>query len=235
MSSIRNHFPVALLLGLVVPLLTGGCATHGRVLAEVTPEINATLDKSPLRLAPGDTLIASFPDKEEWEQTVKVRLDGRASFMSIGEFQMAGLTMPEAEAKVQEAYGAVFPQLQVSLGTTELAARNIYVMGEVHEPGAFPIVGRVSLIEAIGLAGGPLKETALLERVMLVRWVPGENRQRIWNIDADYDLWDTGVPLLLQPYDVIFVPNTPIDDVDIWVDQYIRRLIPFPYLIPSPY
>jgi hypothetical protein len=41
------------------------------------------------------------------------------------------------------------------------------------------------------------------------------------------------VPLYLQPYDVVFIPNTPIDEVAIWVDNHIRRMIPVPYVISS--
>jgi protein involved in polysaccharide export with SLBB domain len=226
---------VALLACAATLLGASGCNTHGRALAEVTPEINATRDVGPSRILPGDTLLASFPDKEDWEQAVKVRPDGRASFLAVGEFQVGGLTLPEAETRLREAYAAVFPQLQVSLGTSALAPRNIYVFGEVHEPGAYPIERPVSLIEAIGLAGGPLKATALLENTLLVRWIPQERRQRTWNINAGVDSWNASDPLLLQPYDVVFVPNTAIDDVNIWVDQYLRLMIPFPYLIPTPY
>jgi len=229
------HFPVALLACAGALFSVAGCSAHGRPLAEITPEINATLDGGPSRITPGDTLIARFPDKTDWEQSVKVRPDGQASFLAVGEFQVGGLTMPEAETKLRQAYTAVFPQLQMSLGTAELAPRNIYVFGEVREPGAFPIDRQVSLIEAIGLAGGPIKQTALLENTLLVRWVSQERRQRTWNIDAGVESWNAPNPLLLQPYDVVFVPNTAIDDVNIWVDQYLRLMIPFPYLIPTPY
>lgn len=235
MRPIPIQVPVAFLACALALLLGTGCYTHGRALAEVTPEINATLDTEPVRLVPGDTLMVRFPDKEEWEQTVKVRLDGRASFLAIGEMAVGGLTLPEAEARVREAYAKVFPQLVVSLGTTSLATRNIFVFGEVHEPGAFPIEGRMSLFEALGHAGGPLKATAMLENTLLVRWAPQERRQRFWNIDAAIEAWNVSEPLLLQPYDVIFVPNIPIDNINIWIDQYIRLMIPFPYLIPSPY
>jgi hypothetical protein len=34
--------------------------------------------------------------------------------------------------------------------------------------------------------------------------------------------------VFLQARDVVFVPNTAIDDVNIWVDQYIRKMIPIP-------
>jgi polysaccharide export outer membrane protein len=223
------------LLACALALFVAGCSAHGRPLAEITPEINATRDTGPSLILPGDTLMASFPDKEEWNQNVKVRPDGRASFLAVGEFQVGGLTLPEAEARLRESYKAVFPQLQMSLGTFALAPRNIYVFGEVHEPGPFPIERPVSLIEAIGLAGGPLKQTALLENLLLVRWDARERRQRTWSIDAGVESWNSKDPLMLQPYDVVFVPNTAIDDVNIWVDQYLRLMIPFPYLIPTPY
>ena len=45
--------------------------------------------------------------------------------------------------------------------------------------------------------------------------------------------WTGSVPLYLQPYDVVFIPNTPIDAVAIWVDNHIRRMIPVPYVISS--
>jgi len=36
----------------------------------------------------------------------------------------------------------------------------------------------------------------------------------------------------LMPYDMVYVPKSPIGEVDKWVDQYIRKMLPFP--LPSP-
>jgi len=36
----------------------------------------------------------------------------------------------------------------------------------------------------------------------------------------------------LMPYDMVYVPKSQIAEVDKWVAQYIRNLLPFP--IPSP-
>ena len=33
--------------------------------------------------------------------------------------------------------------------------------------------------------------------------------------------------ITLQPYDVVVVPRSGIANLNLWVDQYIRRLIPF--------
>jgi hypothetical protein len=67
---------------------------------------------------------------------------------------------------------------------------------------------------------------------VLVRWDPINQRQVAWKIDARPQYWDDGEMIFLQAYDLIYIPNTPIDDVGIWVEMFIRRLIPFPNFIP---
>ena len=84
---------------------------------------------------------------------------------------------------------------------------------------------------------GALRGTAEItlaqgSNTLLVRWSPSTGKQLHWTIDARPETWSGSTPLLLQPYDVLYVPNTPVDEVAIWVDNYIRRMIPFPYIIP---
>ena len=88
--------------------------------------------------------------------------------------------------------------------------------------------------EALARAGGPKKESAALASTMLIRWSAGTGKQLAWKLDARPEQWTGQTPLYLQPYDVIYIPNTPVDEVAIWVDNYIRRMIPFPYLIAPP-
>lgn len=234
MSRSHRTSPLAWAIALAAIALAG-CAARGRSLREVALEVNATLEPGPTVLLPGDSIQVVFPEQPDYTHTALVRPDGGASFSWIGEQAIGGLAVQEAEARLRAAYTELFPHLQVAVTATLLAPRHVYVMGEVHRPGEFPVTGRLTLIEALGLAGGPLKETALLENTLLVRWSPSERRQHSWRIDAKVDHWGESTPLLLQPHDVVFVPNTPIDDVNIWVDQYIRRMLPFPYIIPPLY
>ena len=90
----------------------------------------------------------------------------------------------------------------------------------------------MTLIDGLARAGGHPKATALLKQVLLVRFMPDSNTWRSWKIDARPDEWGAANQILLQANDFVYVPNTPIDDVNIWIDQYIRLMIPFPYLIP---
>ncbi|HVQ25230.1 MAG TPA: hypothetical protein VMV01_08630, partial [Planctomycetota bacterium] len=116
-----------------------------------------------------------------------------------------------------------------------LASRTIYVMGEVRHPGPLTLSPdrRMTMLEALAAAEGPRKETAYLAQLLLVRWNASTGQQISWVMDASEEYWTGAVPLYLQPYDIVFIPNTPIDDVDIWVDNYIRRIIPFPYVVST--
>ncbi len=51
-----------------------------------------------------------------------------------------------------------------------------------------------------------------------------------WKIDASVDEWDAEESILLQAHDVIFVPAKPVVHVNDWIDRYIRRNLPVPYL-----
>ena len=200
-------------------------------MTEVATEINATLHTGPFVIGAGDVLEIRFNNRTEWNQSVRVRPDGRSTFPLLEEMVAGGNTLAQLQEKLTREYAKILQQPDISLNVSAVAARHVVVMGEVRDPGEIAIEGsRMSLVEAIGRAGGPIKETALLTNVLLVRWAPEHNRQMAWRIDARVDYWGAPVPLLLQPYDVVFVPNTPIDNVDIWIDQYIRRLLPFPYL-----
>jgi protein involved in polysaccharide export with SLBB domain len=103
-------------------------------------------------------------------------------------------------------------------------------MGEVGSPGVFEIgpTGRMSFLEALAHAGGPTTNTSNLGKTLLVRWVHGEQRHHVWKIDARREHWDSEEAVLMAPGDLVFVTNTPIDRAGIWLDMWIRRMIPFP-------
>ena len=85
------------------------------------------------------------------------------------------------------------------------------------------------------MAGGHNKRTALLKNIKFVRWVPGETAPRIWHIDARFSAWDGAERVLMNQNDVIYISNTPIDELNIWIDQYIRLNLPVPFPTYAPF
>ena len=222
-----------LLLVLTLALCATGCASAGKKLSSAAGELNATLYTGETVLAAGDTIQIFFPQNETWTTNVLVRPDGTASFPFLDDVSVAGKTLSRLDDELTKSYEETLQVPEIALNVTEWGTREVIVMGEVLEPGAIAMTGgQMSLLEAIGRAGGHNRITALLKQVVLVRWLPDRRERRAWQIDARPSGWDNSKPILLQPLDVIYIPNKPIDKVDIWVDQYIRQMIPLPTLIP---
>jgi len=214
------------------------CTSAGTPIPQLAQEINATRQSGPMRFVPGDRIAVRFASTPTFDQRLDVRPDGRASFLSVGEMAVAGKTAEELMKDLTLAYkGKLDPvDLSVNIDTSTQATqldspRRIFVLGEVSNPGAFPYNGEeITIPKAIAAAHGFDKKTAALQAMLLVRWLPKENGYHGWKIDANPDYWSSPNQIFLQPGDVLYVPNTTIDKVDIWVDQYIRQVIPFPYL-----
>jgi len=224
---LRNF--LLLLIGLL-----SACSTTapGSPMGVLAPEINATLSIGKTVLTPGDVLEVRFARLPDWnQQDVTVRVDGRAVFLSLDDRHVAGMTIAMLDAMLTEEYAKILTQPELTVRVTTAAPRNVVVMGEVLGGGTFELpAGRLSLIEALGLSEGFIRDTAKLDHTMLVRWIPEENRVQSWKIDASLDEWGASESILLQPHDVIYIPAKPIVHVNDWMDRYIRRMIPFPYL-----
>jgi len=217
----------------VIAALSFSCATPGGPpMSRVADEINETLLPVRRTLAPGDKIEVAFApgDLSEWTHTVSVRPDGYANFLSIDELDVFGLTPKELRAKLKTAYEKVADRPRLSVNVVEWAPRTVSVMGQVVAGGTFPVDPHVHLnfTEVPAMAGGPRWRTAYLANTILVRWDPETRRQRAWTFDARARFWADPEALLLQPYDLIFIPSTPVEMLANWLDKHLRVLIPIP-------
>ena len=219
--------------------LFGGCSATGSSITSLADEINATLSEVRTTVMVGDTVNVTFPFRSDWNQTARVMPDGYASFVLVGQVYVAGLSVPDLNKRLRERYEGARTAEKVELtasvtmsdGDATSVGENIFVIGEVGSPGAVEWTGRrLTLTEAISAAGGPLKATANLRDTVLIRRVRGSNKMRSWRLNADINQWGEHPAIFLQARDVVFVPNTTIDNVDIFVDQWMRQMIPLPII-----
>lgn len=124
------------------------------------------------RLAPGDLLEVEVFGVSELKRTVRVDTSGRISLPLIGLIQVAGFTAADAEALIALQYGDKYLRdPQVSLFIKEFTTQRITLDGAVAKPGIYPLVGQITLLRALALAGGSA-QLADLENVMLFRITP---------------------------------------------------------------
>ena len=128
------------------------------------------------RVGPNDLLDIEILDLENGKRTVRVNAAGYVTLPLVGSVTVAGLTQQEAEAHIANLYGEKYLQNpQVSVFIKEFTTERITVDGAVAKPGIYPLVGQMTLLRALALAGG-FGQIADAEKVKLFR--QGENGQR---------------------------------------------------------
>ncbi|MEQ8767388.1 MAG: polysaccharide biosynthesis/export family protein [Planctomycetota bacterium] len=182
-------------------------------------------------LAPGDEIEVRFFDKGDLDTTQVIRPDGKITLPPIDEIRAAGLTPAQLDEQLTERFNSdeATTDQNLSVIIRKLNNQVAYVGGEVEDPGPIDLRStQISILQAIFENGGPTKDNADLESVVLVRTYPS-GETMAYTVNVEEMLYSPGpVPLLtLAPNDVVFVPNTTIDKIDVWVDQHIYQLMPF--------
>ena len=137
----------------------------------------------------------------------------------------AGHTVSEVEKTVNRLYRKVLGHAVVSVSLSSAKSRKFYALGEVGSPGAYDITQPVTVLHAIAMAGGYRRASADLSSVILIsRDARGKPFGRRLDLKRMLDVGDMSSAILVKPYDVIVVPNTYIQDVRLFMEQYVATV-----------
>jgi protein involved in polysaccharide export with SLBB domain len=231
----RCHLPVRaiILAGLLLP--AAGCAdsvlstTQSVDPVERTPEGFATWTDAvpPYEFEAGDKIKVQFLLTPEMSEDTVVAPDGTISLRAAGQLDAAGQTVKDLQAAVAKAATKTLINPDVTVSLIESPGSPVYVGGAVTKPGAYTMTGRRGSFEAIQLAGGFSPEARMTEVVLVRR--NAQNRPMLRTVDLRALLQGSDVhpdvPLLAG--DIVFVPRNKISEIDLWIDQYINKFIPF--------
>lgn len=128
------------------------------------------------RVGPNDLLDIEVLNLDNGKRTVRVNAAGFVTLPLIGSVTVAGLTQQQVESHIAALYGEKYLQNpQVSVFIREFTTERITIDGAVAKPGIYPLVGHMTLLRALALAGG-FGQIANVNQVMLFR--QGEKGQR---------------------------------------------------------
>jgi polysaccharide export outer membrane protein len=132
-----------------------------------------------------------------------VDIDGNIDFPVLGKVKLLGLTVDEAKELIQQKLSEGY--LKDPIVNIRIQNFRITVLGEVNNPGTYPISGeRVTIMEALGLAGD-LTIKAKRDNILIVRDFNGTKTYTRINL-LNKEVFNSPVYYLTQN-DVIYVEH----------------------------
>lgn len=140
----------------------------------------------------------NFLKKPDME--LEVDDNGQISIPVVGDISVKGLTLKEAEEKIQKSITGYLKSPEVSV---RLINYNITVLGEVFNQGTFTLTEpKANILEVLGRAGG-LTENANMQNVRIIRNT--NDTAKIYNVNVLDDKMLASSQYYLQPNDIILV------------------------------
>jgi len=175
-------------------------------------------------ILPGDELEIKFLYHPEFNMHLEVMPDGRIFLPLIHGVTVTNKTPGMVVRELEEFYDSELKNPDIVVNVRRSTGNMIYVGGEVKEPQAINVKIPTTLWQAIISSGGMLR-SAEESNILIIRAVPGEKTKILCvNLNSIHEgrLND----ILLQPYDLVYVPKTNITKVGEFVENYINKLIP---------
>ncbi len=155
-----------------------------------------------------------------------VRPDGYVSFPMINDVMAKGKTIPELKRVITNEYSKKINNLTITLILKIMKANLVYIMGEVAKPNYYLMEGPTTVSQLIARAGGVLN-TAEKSTIMVIS---RDKHRRPWarlvNFEKIINTGDISRDIVLQQYDIVYVPKTAIARRNLFIEQYLNRMIP---------
>ena len=161
------------------------------------------------RLGPGDQLVLILTGDVELAYNLQVTREGFVLIPQVGQVFVANLTLDELRSLLFTRLGRVYSGVRRGAGATtqfdvsvaSVRAVQVYVVGEVAQPGAYQISSLGTVLSALYAAGGITDRGGMR----------GIRVERAGNVVASFDLYDyllrgnTRNDIRLQTGDVVYV------------------------------
>lgn len=159
------------------------------------------------RLGAGDLLVLVLSGDVEIVHNLEVTRDGFILIPQVGQLYVGSLSMAQVKTMLRQRLGASYSGIrtgstQFDVTLARLRTNQVYVIGEVVQPGAYQLASVATVLNALYAAGGPTERGGM--RAVRV--------ERQGKTVATFDLYDyllkgnTTADVTLEMGDVVFVP-----------------------------
>jgi polysaccharide export outer membrane protein len=141
-----------------------------------------TIDLSAYRIGPTDEIVVTVFGAPELGREGSVDAAGNFSLPLAGTVVAAGKTPDELASAIADKFRGQYlknPQVVVNIKTAR--AQTVTIDGAVREPGVYPVVGKLTLQQAIATAKGA-SDAANISNVIVFRTVNGQKMAAMFNL-----------------------------------------------------
>jgi polysaccharide biosynthesis/export protein len=173
-------------------------------------------------VGPNDVLGITVFDQPQLTNKYLVQTDGTMTFPLLGRVKVGGLSMQDIENSVRDGLAKGFlKNPQVGVTVEQYRSQQIFVIGEVRQPGTQEFTGALTLIGALARAGSTTDRAGL--EALILRIPPGTSppldRAAVERVQQSEEAQVTRIDLqslqtgtlsqniLLRGGDTVFVPR----------------------------
>ena len=199
---------IALLLAVLSGLVMAQDATKpAPSTAPDTASKSATGVRPDSYIIGAEDVLTVFVWKEpDMTKTVPVRPDGMISLPLVGEIRASGYTPVQLQEVLAESMKKLISDPQVTVVVEKIGSLNFNIVGEVGHPGYFPLTRRMTVLDAIAMAGG-FKDFAKTKKIYVLRSAANGTQERLpFNYKDVIAGKNPQQNIELQPRDTIVVP-----------------------------
>lgn len=189
----------SLALAALVAVPAAAQAGEDKKPAPTAPSVN----NDEYRLGPGDKLRVEVYKDPQLSQSVQVRPDGKITLPLVGDLDATGNTPIELRDRIAKSLKEYITNPTVTVIVVEADSAHAFVMGEVARPGAIPLNGPTSVLQALAMAGG-FKEFANTKDVKVLR--PTSNGLQTLRFNYKDVVNGDAKPFYLRSGDTVVVP-----------------------------
>ncbi|MCU1313495.1 MAG: polysaccharide export protein [Acidobacteriaceae bacterium] len=168
--------------------------------------VAAKAHDSAFLIGSGDLLAVNVWKEPDVSRSVPVRPDGRISLPLVGEVQASGRTPLQLEHDIAGRLKTYISDADVTVIVEQINSEKVNVLGRIQKPGSYPILGSMTVLDAISMVGG-FVDFAKQKDIYILRSTPNGQQIRIpFNYKDVIKGKHPEQNIRLQAHDTVIVP-----------------------------
>jgi polysaccharide export outer membrane protein len=153
-----------------------------------------------------DVLAINVWKEQELSRQVPVRPDGMISLPLLGDIKATGLTPLQLQDQLTNDPKKYISDPQVTVIVSQVNSLAFNVVGEVLKPGYYPLTRRMTVLDAIAMAGG-FRDFAKVKKIYVLRTEADGKQVRLpFNYKNVVKGKNASQNIELQPRDTLVIP-----------------------------